>query len=260
MTAFFIAPFATKAFLTVQYRKFYSISSTGNYQFLIKFYLTEKCFQKRFFYSAPKSEFRNDRMKWLELPEWHGMIPKHLPKSQFQEIMNSWRYRLLHYTNTAMTLSENSFLVHLMSTLFSFLLKWTGNKARESQVVMQNKPSPGLRCELESRVYNLGSKSENYRFTWPYSGVSEFVESSSNMELVAWLNIWTKVMVLRINQAGNSSLEWNILNSGLKAELALSLGDFLSYFMTKNIIVTRIYMYVLLKFSFMHQTIVLNWF
>lgn len=231
MTAFFIAPFATKAFRTVQYRKFYSISSTGNYQFLIKFYLTEKCFQKSFFNSAPKSEFRNDRMKWLELSEWHGMIPKHLPKSQFQEIMNSWRYRLLHYTNTAMTLSENSFLVHLMSTLFSFLLKETGN----------NK--------------NLGYKSENYRFTRLYSGVSEFVESSSNMVLVAWLNIWTKVMVLRINQAGMEHLEFQPegwINTKSRRLLEL-LYD-------KNIIVTRIYMYVLLKFSFMHQTTVLNWF
>ena len=162
--------------------------------------------KKAVFNSAPKSEFRNDRMKWLELPEWHGMIPKHLPKSQFQEIMNSWRYRLLHYTNTAMTLSENSFLVHLMSALFSFFY-WKGRGIR---LVMQKTPSPSLRCELGSRVYNLGSKSENYRFTWLYSSVSEFVESSSNMERVAWLNIWTKVMVLRINQAGMEHLEFRL--------------------------------------------------
>lgn len=33
------------------------------------------------------------------------------------------------------------------------------------RLVMQKTPSPRLRCELESRVYNFGSKSENYRFT-----------------------------------------------------------------------------------------------
>ena len=100
-----------------------------------------------FLYSASKSEFRNDWMKWLELPEWHGMIPKHLPKFQFQEIMNSWRYRLLHYTNTVRRLSENSFLVHLMSTLFSFSIKWTGNKTNDEENTRSRLPLwNGLTC------------------------------------------------------------------------------------------------------------------
>ena len=107
-----------------------------------------------FLYSVSKSEFRNDRMKWLELPEWHGMIPKHLPKFQFQEIMNSWRYRLLHYTNTVRRLSENSFLVHLMSTLFSFFY-WNRLGTR---LMTEKTPGPGYRCKMESRVCDFGSQ------------------------------------------------------------------------------------------------------
>ena len=117
--------------------------------------------------------------------------------------------------------SSNVYLV------FIFLLKWTGNKANDgentrSRLSLWNE----ITClEFGSQKWKI-SLNEIIPVLWSFR-IHQII-----MELISWLNIWPKVMVLRVIQAGMELPHWNIFRSG-QAELTLSLEDFSSYFMTK---------------------------